>query len=302
MSSWARRAWRSDNRLWSWAGAFGRMPAIFCSRLATVVRSWAASVSRVVRFCCACGAERARLRLGERRSRGLDLALDRRQALLELRRVLLDEGLDLGDRRGINAQASGKVGDEAPVFEGDDAALGRDELALVLDQVDEALLRPIDRGGDEILNSRRGERRLRHVRGELSRRRRDRSGERLGGGRQPLLDLGLDVDVGVELVDREDAELLLDVLVLEDLVGAVGELAACRGPGSEPSSRSSRRAAPSRRARRGPRRGRGGDASALAPRDPPSARSRRAWARVPRQDRSARRSLGSNLHQRRSLS
>ena len=157
---------------------------------------------------------------------------------------------------------------------------GRDELALVLDQVDESLLRAIDRGGDEILDSRRGERRLRHVRGELSRRRRDRSGERLGGGRQLLLDLGLDVDVGVELIDREDAELLLDVLVLEDLFGVVGELVACRGPRSEPSSRSSRRAAPPTRARRGTRRGRGDDASALAPRDPPSAGSRASVSAV----------------------
>ena len=95
--------------------------------------------------------------------------------------------------------------------------MGRDELALVLDQADEPLLRAIDRGGNEVLDSRRGERRLRHVRGELSRRRRDRSGERLSRARQPLLDLGLDVDVGVELIDRKDAELLLDVLVLEDL-------------------------------------------------------------------------------------
>ena len=159
-------------------------------------------------------AQRARLRVGESRSRGLDLALRRRQALLELSRGLLDEALDLGDRRGVHPEASGEVGDEAPVFEGDDAACGRDELALVLDQVDESLLRPIDRRGDEILNLRRGERLLRYVRGELSRRCRDRGGERLGGTRQLLLDLALDVDVGVELVDREDAELLLDVLVL----------------------------------------------------------------------------------------
>ena len=93
---------------------------------------------------------------------------------------------------------------------------------------------PLIGGGDEILNLRRGERRLRHVRGELSGRRRDRSCERRSGGRQPLLDLGLDVDVGVELVDREDAELLLDVLVLEDLVGAVGEFAAVEDLGLNP--------------------------------------------------------------------
>ena len=216
--------------------------------------------------------ERARLRLGERCSRRLDLALHRRQALLELRRGLLDEALDLGDRRGVNAQASGKLGDEAPVFEGDDAALGRDELALVLDQVDEPLLRPIDRGGDEFLNSRRGERRLRHVRSELSRRRRDWSGERLGGRRQLLLDLGLDVDVGVELVDREDAELLLDVLVLEDLLGAVGELAAVEDLGLNPVREHRDAAAPPTPARRGTRRGRGDDASALPPRDVPRAR------------------------------
>ena len=179
-------------------------------------------------------AQRARLRLGEGCSRGLDLGLGRGQALLELRRVLLNEALDLGDRRGIYSQAAGKVGDEAPVFEGDDAAFGRDELALVLDQADEPLLRPIDRGGKEILNLRRGERLLRHVRGELLRRRRDRSGERLGGGRQLLLDLGLDVDVGVELIDREDAELLLDVLVLEDLFGAIGELVGVEDLGLNP--------------------------------------------------------------------
>ena len=217
LSSLARRPWRSDNRPWSWAGAFGWMAAIFCSRLATVAWSWAASVWRVVRFCCACGLSVPAC-AWERVARvDCDLGLGRRQALLELRRVLLDEALDLGDRRGIHAQASGKVGDEAPVFERDNATLGRDELALVLDQADEPLLRPADRGGDESLNLRRGERRLRHVRGELSGRRRDRSGERLGGGRQLLLDLGLHVDVGVELIDREDAELLLDVLVLEDL-------------------------------------------------------------------------------------
>ena len=178
-------------------------------------------------------AQRARLRLGEGRSRGLDLGLGRGQALLELRRVLLNEALDLRDRRG-STQASGKVGDEAPVFEGDDAAFGRDELALVLDQADEPLLGPIDRGGNEILNSRRGERRLRHIRGELSRRRRDRNGERLGGGRQLLLDLGLDVGVGVELIDREDAELLLDILVLEDLFGAIGKLVGVEDLGLNP--------------------------------------------------------------------
>ena len=90
--------------------------------------------------------------------------------------------------RGIYAQAGGKVGDEAPVFEGDDARpFGRDELALVLDQADESLLRTIDRGGKESLDSRRGERLLRHVRGEVSRGRCDRSGERLGRGRQLLL-------------------------------------------------------------------------------------------------------------------
>ena len=37
------------------------------------------------------------------------------------------------------------------------------------------------------------------------------------GGGSFCLDLGLDVDVGVELIDGEEAELLLDVLVLEDL-------------------------------------------------------------------------------------
>ena len=179
-------------------------------------------------------AQRARLRLGEGRSRGLDLGLGRGQALLELRRELLNEALDLRDRRGIYSQATGKVGDEGPVFERDYAAFGRDELALVLDQADESLLGAIDRGGDEVLDSRRGERRLRHVRGELSRRRRDRSGERLGGGRQPLLDLGLDVDVGVELIDGEDAELLLDVLVLEDLFGAVGKLVGVEDLGLNP--------------------------------------------------------------------
>ena len=128
------------------------MLVIFCSRLRDRSPGARRHPSRESEVLLHLRAQRARLRLGEGCSRGLDLALGRGQALLELRRVLLNEPLDLGDRRGVHAQATGKVGDEAPVLEGDDAALGRDELALVLDQADEPLLRPVDRGGDEFLN------------------------------------------------------------------------------------------------------------------------------------------------------
>jgi hypothetical protein len=44
----------------------------------------------------------------------------------------------------------------------------------------------------------------------------------------------LDVDVGVELVNGEDAELLLDILVLEDLFGVVGELVRVEDLGLNP--------------------------------------------------------------------
>ena len=204
------------------------MPAIFCSRLATVVWSWAASVSRVVRFCCACGVSvPACAWESVARVDSILLWIVVRRCLSSVEYCWMKPWIwEIVE--GSTPRRVARSATKLPYSRVTTPPCGRDELALVLDQADEPLLRPIDRGGDEILNLRRGERRLRHVRGELSRRRRDRSGERLGGRRQLLLDLGLDVDVGVELIDREDAELLLDVLVLEDLVGAVGELVVLR--------------------------------------------------------------------------
>ena len=87
-------------------------------------------------------AQRARLRLGEAVRVVSIWVWAGGQALLELRRVLLNEALDLEIVAGSTPRRGGNVGDEAPVFERDDAAFGRDELALVLDQADEPLLRP----------------------------------------------------------------------------------------------------------------------------------------------------------------
>ena len=95
-------------------------------------------------------------------------------------------------------------------------------------------LRPADGIGNQALNLRRGERLLGDVGCELPRQRRDRNGERLSGARKSLLDRGLDVDVRVQLVDREDAELLLDVGVLEDRGGLVGKLVRVEHLGLNP--------------------------------------------------------------------
>ena len=77
---------------------------------------------------------------------------------------------------------------------------------------------------DQRLDARRGERLLRDVQSELPRRRRHRSGQRLGVARQLLLDRALDIDVGVQLIDEVDAERLLNILVLENLVAGVRHL------------------------------------------------------------------------------
>jgi hypothetical protein len=74
------------------------------------------------------------------------------------------------------------------------------------------------------LDLRRGERPLRRVGGELAGRGGDRNGERLGGARQLVLNLALDVDVGIELIDRVGGERLLNIGVGEDLVCRVLEL------------------------------------------------------------------------------
>ncbi len=178
---------RSEKRLLSWAGTLARTPSSFFWRLATF--PWRASAAvwlRVWRFCCSYGGELARLHLGERRAHRLDLALGARQTLLEILGELLHDALDLGNRSWVHAQAGREVGDHASVLEGDIAARRGDELVLVLDQVDELLLRRGDRAGDDLLDSGRGKRALSDVLGEPTGCRRDGSGERLRGARKPL--------------------------------------------------------------------------------------------------------------------
>jgi hypothetical protein len=116
------------------------------------------------------------LHLREARSHGLDLGLSRGQPLLQVGCVLLDEALDLGDRRWVHPDAGGEVGDDAPVLERDLPVRGRDVRALVPDQADELGMRPSDGGSDEILDLRRGKRILSHVRSGLPGQGRDGSG------------------------------------------------------------------------------------------------------------------------------
>ncbi len=170
------------------------------------------------------GAQCASLYLGELLARRLDLVLSLGQALLEVRREILNQALDLRDRRWVDSQADGQVGEDAAVLDRDLPAGGRDVLTFVFDQLHELLVRHADGVCYEVLHTRRCERSLRDVQGELPSGGRQGTGQRVDAARKLLFELGLDIDVGVQLIDQVDAERLLHILVREDLVGRVHDL------------------------------------------------------------------------------
>ena len=196
--------------------------------------SWAASVSRVVRFCCACGVSvPACAWESVARVDSILLCIVVRRCLSSVEDCWMKPWIwEIVE--GSTPRRVARSATKLPYSRVTSPPCVETNWPLSSIRLTNRCCAPSIAVATRVLNLWRGERRLRHVRGELSGRRRDRSGERLSGGRQLLLDLGLHVDVGVELVDREDAELLLDVLVLEDLLGAVGEFAAVEDLGLNP--------------------------------------------------------------------
>ena len=129
---------------------------------------------------------------------------------------------DLRHRGGRQPELGPDLGHERAQVQRHDAVAGRDPVArLVLEHVDELLLR--DRIGvdPELLHAWRLEQPLDAVRGGLAQRGGGGLRQRLEVGGQPLLESGGDIDVVVELVDQEHRERALDLRVLDQL-GARG--------------------------------------------------------------------------------
>ena len=115
------------------------------------------------------------------------------------------------------ADAVGQLLDERLQVEHDLALGGLEELALVVDDADERLVRPAVRLLPERLDARAAEEVVGRAYGELAQAAGDRRRERLHGRRQRLLELGGDVDVLVQLVDEVERESAADLVVLEQL-------------------------------------------------------------------------------------
>jgi hypothetical protein len=104
-----------------------------------------------------------------------------------------------------------------PQVQGDDPAGGRHRLVLVVDHGEELLVRcaigVLPRG----LDPRLLQGRARDLPAGLTEPACRRAGQALDLGREPLLDLALDVDVRVQLGDQKVGDRVADLLVLEQL-------------------------------------------------------------------------------------
>ncbi len=98
-------------------------------------------------------------------------------------------------------EVGAELRDERAQIESDDTAAGRDaEPGLVLEHIHELLVRNGVGIRPDLLDPRPVEEELHALRGRLSKRRRDRTGERLEVGRELLLEPCADVPLLVELV------------------------------------------------------------------------------------------------------
>ena len=102
------------------------------------------------------------------------------------------------------------------------AALRRHRRAPALEHDHELRMRRTVGVGPQLLRARTGERLLRRALRQVAQRAGGGPGERLQPGRQRLLELRLDVDVGVQLVDEERRDLVADLAVLEQLRTRLG--------------------------------------------------------------------------------
>ena len=119
--------------------------------------------------------------------------------------------------RPMMADLVAEVDDDRPQVERDLAARRRDELALVVEELDELALR---RGRDPhpgVLQPRPLEQAVRRLLGALARDAGEHRCERLLRLGQPLGDRLLDVDVRVELLDGGRRDLLADLVGLDQL-------------------------------------------------------------------------------------
>ena len=119
----------------------------------------------------------------------------------------------------------GELDQQRAEVDGHDAALGLEEHGLVVEHADDLRLRRADRGDPELLEPRAVEDAERDALGEGTERARDRAGEPLLLGRQPLLERRLHVDLREELVGQRRCDLLLDHLVVDQLPRGLLELA-----------------------------------------------------------------------------
>ena len=125
-------------------------------------------------------------------------------------------GGDLGQRRVRHPELGPDLRHQLAQVQRDDPVAGRDPVAgLVLEHVDELLLRRRAGLDEDLLHARRLQQPLHTVRNGLPRGGRDRWRQLLEVGGQPLLERGSDIHVVVELVDQEDRERILDLRVLD---------------------------------------------------------------------------------------
>ena len=121
----------------------------------------------------------------------------------------------LFDLRLGQADAVGQLLDDRRQVEHDVALSRLEELALVVDDADEGLVRPAVRLLPERLHGRAAEQVVGRAYRELAQAAGDRGRERLDLWRKTGLELGGNVDVRVQLVDEIERESAADLVVLE---------------------------------------------------------------------------------------
>ena len=167
------------------------------------------------------GAQRAPLRLSELRAHRLDPGLSRGQALLEVLREALHDARISEIVAGSTPRRAARSAMTAPYSSVTSPPVV--ETYWPLSSISFTNCSCAARTAFETRSWTRGEASAfsETFRASCLLCGRERSGQRLGAARQLLLELGLDIDVGVQLIDQVDAERLLHILVREDLVGRV---------------------------------------------------------------------------------
>ena len=126
---------------------------------------------------------------------------------------------DAADDRNLVAE----LDHERPEVQDDDAALRLDVRQVVVEHAQQLLVRRRERPHPELLRPRALEHAGGSAVGERPGGGGDRAGERLLIRRQPSLERGRDVHVGVERVDEREPDLIADLVVGDEIRGRVAE-------------------------------------------------------------------------------